>query len=130
MPYEIRLDAPTGLAYVRYDGDLDLNKPVHDHLPRRLHDARSIESAFSTDEVRQLAAFAGAAFDKLSSTLFAERRTAIVASADLYFGFARMLTALSQQATRPLEDRFQVFRTFDEASAWLGLPPGTPDPGR
>lgn len=138
MSYEIRFDDASGCVIVQYEGELrieeiveaaiEINQPIYDHLPRRLHDGRSIKGKIASADIHRLGGFAGSKFDDLSSALFAERRTAIIASGDFYYGFARMLTGLTDQSSRRLDETFRVFRSFDEAAEWLGLPPGFPGP--
>lgn len=45
-------------------------------------------------------------------------RVAIFAPSDLAFGLSRMYTVFTQE----LPDQYRVFRGWDEACAWVGLP--------
>jgi hypothetical protein len=54
-----------------------------------------------------------------NSAKLAGMRTAVVASRDFIFGFARMYKSLAEIEGSPAT--VQVFRTFSEARQWLGL---------
>lgn len=50
-------------------------------------------------------------------------RVAHVADSDLGYGMLRMYEALSEVSESALPQRLAVFRTFEEAEAWLADPP-------
>ena len=57
--------------------------------------------------------------DTANKEKLAGTRTAIVATTDLLYGFARMYQTLAELRDSPLT--VEVFRTFEEAREWLGL---------
>lgn len=76
----------------------------------QLIDSRGVtENAATTQGVRAL--IAGNPYGKGS-------RRAFVASSDAIFGMARMF----ELGRIGAEDEFRVFRSMDQARAWLGLP--------
>jgi hypothetical protein len=81
----------------------------------QLIDSRDVtESKATVDGIRAL--IAGNPYGKGS-------RRAFVASSDTIYGLARMF----ELARVGAEDEFRVFRSMDEARAWLGLPPEAHD---
>lgn len=60
------------------------------------------------------------------ATLFSavSRRAIVVGDRDVYFGIARMYEMLRDRGP----EQIHVFRKYDEAIAWLGLPPDYPRP--
>lgn len=80
-----------------------------------LYDERDARVELSADEIRRIAAHAAA----LSRTHGPRGRVAIVAATDVDYGVNRMVSAYADLADYTLE----VFRTVNEALAWLGEPP-------
>jgi hypothetical protein len=80
---------------------------------RELVDLRDLRSTNVTPAALRQVARIFAATD----TRPEESRVAIVASADLAFGLSRMYEAYRDSSGLPL----RVFRTLEEARAWLGL---------
>jgi hypothetical protein len=60
--------------------------------------------------------------DKANEEKLAGMRTALVATTDLVFGFARMYQTLAEVRDSPLT--VEVFRTTEKAREWLGLRDG------
>jgi hypothetical protein len=84
---------------------------------RQIADLREIARAeLSAEDVRQIAE---------ANPFGPGARRAVVVGADVIFGLARMYEQLADQSP----DQFRVFRDYDEAVRWLGLPEGwTPPP--
>lgn len=76
-------------------------------------DLREARLNLSAEDIRRLAGLVG---ELSRRTRFG--RTAVVASGDYGYGIARMFAAYD--AAGP--DRFAVFRTMEEAEAWVGNP--------
>lgn len=84
-------------------------------LHLRFTDMRAIEGIFAPADVQQVA--------KLTNSLDEAKppeRSAILVGNDFYFGLARMFRAYRGD----MEDRVNIFRDYQEALRWLGLPEG------
>ena len=125
MATSYKIDKDLGVVYstasgVATDGDLLAHQYQLSHDPdfqpyfRQLLDAREITSLNVTPEgIRAL--IAGNPWGNGA-------RRALVAADETTFGMARMF-----ELSRPNpQDEFRVFRTMDEARAWLGLSPEAP----
>ena len=88
---------------------------------REILDLREVERADVTrDGIR-----AAAEVDLGHPGKFVGSRTAIVATRDAHYGLARMYASLTVAMGAPT--RVRVFRTVEEAKAWLQAPPsGSP----
>ncbi len=81
-------------------------------------DARRVTLVLSAEEIRGLVS--------LTARLREEHghaRTAFIAESDVSFGLARMYATLAADSDRG----FMVYRTMDEAMAWLGWQSATAD---
>lgn len=124
MEYEIRIDPETGCAAIRVHGPAEagaferLSEELAGHPDWKrgsdvLIDARDVElAAMATGEVQRLVNFA-----RGFHRHWGDARVAIVTSGVLAFGLARMWE--SQVADR-VEARNCIFKSIDEARAWLG----------
>lgn len=90
---------------------------------REILDLREVERTDVTrDGIR-----AAAEVDLGHPGKFVGNRTAIVATRDAHYGMARMYASLTEAMGAPT--RVRVFRTVEEAKAWLqALPPGATPP--
>ncbi|MCG7853750.1 MAG: hypothetical protein MIO92_14620 [Methanosarcinaceae archaeon] len=78
----------------------------------RCYDVSGLDSGSLTiDEMRRIASFAAIHKDQLGGG-----KIAMVASRDLEYGFSRMLSVLATQFGK---SDLEVFRTREEALAWL-----------
>ncbi len=83
---------------------------------KELSDVRKVERLDITSEgVKKLVAL-----DVDHALGLGEYRLAIVVSADIVFGMARMYEILTESH----DENVRVFRAIDEAKAWLGIDPG------
>jgi len=127
MPVHDRFDAEANLLIVTFEGTLgdeDLLQYVRHALERsevppgrnELIDLSRVEAGaeISSQVVRRVA-------DRFNRADRAREgsRVAIIATTDVHYGLSRMYQAFRSEA--PVDLR--VFRTMDEARAWLGLPP-------
>jgi hypothetical protein len=84
---------------------------------KELSDVRAVEQLQVTvDGVRRLVAL-----DKVQSADLVDYQLAIVVSADLVFGMARMYETLTEDSVQDVG----VFRDMEEAKAWLGVAGGS-----
>jgi hypothetical protein len=89
---------------------------------REIVDLREVDRADVTQEGIRAAAEA----DRAHPEKFSGSRTAIVAEKDAHYGLARMYANLMTAMGAPTQVR--VFRTIEEARAWLDTTPRQPDP--
>lgn len=120
MPASYRVDAEQKMIFSTATGavtDADLRAhqkslladPGFDPGFSQIWDFQGVEEVqVSNGTLKELAA---------SRSFSAESRRAVVAPRDLVFGMARMFEMLHQQAP----EAFRVFRTSEEARAWLAL---------
>jgi len=131
MAYRLSADRESRCIFIRYTGEkaADDVRDVIDAVaadpgmrayPSRLHDFRSVAGGIDSERLRALAGYATTRREELGGG----RRTAIVVARDVSFGEARIYQAYSEIADREI----RVFRSFEEAAAWLGLPVGFRDP--
>lgn len=128
MPIDYAIDRAAGVVYTTAwdtvtDGD------VLGHKERLATDANFDPDFVELSDVTKvnelavtpagIAAFADA--DREQGGRAGPSRLALVASADVVFGMARMY----EQRTDPAHERVRVFRDLEEARSWLGLPPAS-----
>ncbi len=137
MPSKIVADADAALLYIRYSLPLTLDeiktviasnaRKDHDSLTKRLHDFRGAKTDFDSKQMQALAGFVRSVRPQLTTEVREQRRLALIVSDDLSFGLGRMYGSLTDDEPGDLA-RARAFRSFDEASEWLGLPADYPDP--
>ena len=131
MPISIETDKKRDLTIFRLSGDLTLNElkgtiDVYRHrgvTKLELYDLSDWSGRpFAAGEVDEISFFVS----KDAGRFRPEGKTAIVAAQDIHYGNARIFLALTE-LNLPFE--ISVFRSFQEAYAWLGLPwPPASDP--
>ncbi len=128
MAITYRIDRALGLVHTTATGTLT-DEDLADHKRallrdpdfkpgmKELSDVRAVEQLQVTvDGVRRLVAL-----DKVQSADLVDYQLAIVVSADLVFGMARMYETLTEDSVQDVG----VFRDMEEAKAWLGVAGGS-----
>jgi hypothetical protein len=124
MPITYRIDQEHDVVWTNATGvltDADLlahksrliNDPDFKPGLRELSDVRAVDRL----EVTPNGISQFVARDKADSAKLHDHKLAIVASADVVYGMARMYQTLSDDETQHV----MVFRTIPEATAWLGI---------
>lgn len=124
MSITYRIDTAQNIVWTTATGvltDADLlahkrnliNDPAFKPGSRELSDVRAVERL----EVTPNGISQFVARDKADSAKLGDHKLAIVASADVVYGMARMYQTLSNEEVQHV----MVFRTIPEARAWLGI---------
>lgn len=128
MPVEYRYDVETGCLLFRLRGHLNLQE-FKDAVARakadpdippghlRFSDLRAILGTPNAGDVEEIARLSNA-LDEVKPP----RLSALLADQDFFFGLARMF-----RAHREGEEKINIFRDYEAAVQWLGLPEETPD---
>ena len=138
MAHTTTADRAQGLLVIRYEPPVDAEEllavtaeldkgDLPTTCPRRLHDLRGWGVDMSTEDLRRVADGVHAQRRRQSPEARMARQIALLVSTDLTFGLARMLEVLvaDRERKRPL---VRAFRSFADATTWLGLPTDYPDP--
>jgi len=120
MPANYRIDIDRRIILSTAIGKLT-DEDLREHQRAVLSDPSfepTLNQLWDLQQVEELDISNSALRDLASSRSYAaETKRAVVAPRDVLYGTARMFQTLHDQAP---ED-FQVFRTADEAKAWLGI---------
>lgn len=124
MPISYEIDTRLGLIRttatgVLTDADLVAHKRALASDPRIKPGMRELSDVRGVEQLEVTLAGIGTlvSMDAEPAAMFDDYRLAIVASTDVVFGMAR----LYQQRTDEELERVGIFRTMEEAAAWLGL---------
>ncbi len=85
----------------------------------RIYDLREAEGTATGDQMRDLVQ----EFDELDNTL-GPRKVAFIAPQPVIFGMHRMYELLRDDTVAA----FEIYKTYDEAKVWIGLPTDFEDP--
>ena len=85
----------------------------------RIYDLREAEGTATADQIRDLVQ----EFEQLDNTL-GPRKVAFITPQPVIFGMNRMYALLRDDTVAV----FQVYKTYDEAKDWIGLPTEFEDP--
>jgi len=127
VPIKTEFDAGSGLTIHRAEGVLSFADVVQaletfygdPELPERvLWDGRGATiRELSSDELRELAVYPG----RLRGDRLRPRggKRAILTATDLDYGLSRIIDMVKESAGSDLPYELRVFRSYDEAVAWL-----------
>jgi len=126
MSVEFTYDEEHNILYTRFFGVV-INDDMRDQAkavaadPRIKTGVRELVDLAGVEEIQGSSSSLedNIRIDRAHSEKLAGMRTAIVASTDLMFGFARMYQTLAELQGSPLT--VEVFRNVGDAREWLGI---------